>query len=309
MKRVIVTGATRFIGVPLVKRLLEGPYQVISIVRPNSIKTASLPNTDKIRTIEAEMNDYRNLADLIQEPCDIYFSLAWSGTRGADRNNKDMQEENYRFSMEALTSILSLGCKRVISAGSQAEYGQYNCKISEDTKELPVTEYGKYKLKYYYDAYRVCEEKKIDFKEPRFFSLYGENDFEGTMMISMIKKMLENKDCHLTECVQMWDFLYIADAIEGMMALIQKSCANGAYNFGSGITKPLKEYVEEMHRLTNSKSKLLYGSVPYPATGMVSIEPDITKLKAETGWRPEVPFPEGVKKIIDKIKWSIEHER
>ncbi|HVI42642.1 MAG TPA: NAD(P)-dependent oxidoreductase [Anaerovoracaceae bacterium] len=308
MKNVIVTGATSFIGARLVQRLIEGPYKVFAVVKPNSCKAAALPRTDKIKIIEADMKDYKNLASLVGEPCDIYFSLAWNGTRGADRNNQAMQEENYRLSIGALRSALTLGCGIVISAGSQAEYGQYNRKISESTEEKPITEYGKYKLKYYYDAFQLCKEKNVDFKEPRFFSLYGEDDFEGTMIISMIKNMLENKDCLLTECVQMWDFLYITDAIEGMLALIETPCGNGVYNFGSGITRPLKEYVEDMHRLANSCSELLYGEILYPETGMVSIEPDITKLQTQTGWFPKVSFSEGVEKIINKHSGRIVSE-
>lgn len=300
MKKVIITGATSFIGLRLIKRLIEGPYEIVAIVRPNSPKSSSLPKTDRIKIVEAEMKEYKNLAKLVGDPCDIYFSLAWNGTRGAERNDDTMQEENYKYSMDAVYGAIKLGCTMIVSAGSQAEYGQYNCQIDEGTPEKPVTAYGRYKLKYYYDLYALCKERNIAFKEPRFFSLYGEDDFEGTMVISMIKNMLEDKDCLLTEGVQMWDFLYIADAIEGIVALIEKPCTNGAYNFGSGITKPLKEYIEEMHCLTNSRSQLIYGRVPYPETGMVSIEPDISKLRDETGWFPRVSFSEGVKKIIAK---------
>lgn len=58
--------------------------------------------------------------------------------------------------------------------------------------------------------------------EPRFFSLYGPNDYEGTMIISVLKKMLKDLSCDLTECIQIWDFLYIDDAIDALVILIEK---------------------------------------------------------------------------------------
>lgn len=301
MKNVIITGATSFIGLHLINRLLEGNYQIFAVIRPNTQKINALPKDERVKIIEADMSEYRNLNTMINAHCDIYFSLAWNGTRGADRDDLNMQEKNYVYSIEALKSVLLMGCKTVISAGSQAEYGLYNCKISEKTTTRPVTQYGIFKLKFFNDAYRLCKEMKVSFKEPRFFSLYGANDYEGTMIISMVKNMLQNKECRLTECTQMWDFLYISDAIDGLVTLIEKSCDEGAYNFGSGIAKPLKAFIEEMYKITNSQSKLLFGSIPYPSTGMVSIEPDVTKLMEETGWKPKVTFAEGIKKIISSI--------
>ena len=95
----------------------------------------------------------------------------------------------------------------------------------------------------------------------------------------------------------MWDFLYLEDAIRALVALIENQDAEGAYNFGSGDCRPLKEFVFEMKKAANSKSELCFGAIPYPETGMVSIQPDISKLMAATKWNAEVSFAEGIKRI------------
>lgn len=56
--------------------------------------------------------------------------------------------------------------------------------------------------------------------EPRFFSLYGPYDFEGTLVMSTLKKLMGNEPCDLTKCIQQWDFLYIDDAIEALRLFI-----------------------------------------------------------------------------------------
>lgn len=300
MKRVVISGATSFIGVNLVKRLIREDVEILALARPDSPKLKKLPSSEKLRIIPAEMSQYKSLDSIIGEPCDCFIHLTWNGTRGADRMDIGMQEHNYRISMETLDAALRLNCECFVSAGSQAEYGPYNCPIDEDTPCRPNTEYGRQKLRFFNDALELCRDNGVRLLEPRFFSLYGPGDFEGTMVISTLRNMLKDLDCPLTECIQMWDFLYITDAVEGVLALIGDKTQDGACNFGSGEVKNLRYYIEEMARLTGTKSRLLYGEVKYPETGMVSIQPVVEKLK-KTGWRPRVSFREGIGQVIKDI--------
>jgi nucleoside-diphosphate-sugar epimerase len=104
----------------------------------------------------------------------------------------------------------------------------------------------------------------------------------------------------LTQCIQKWDFLYIDDAVQGILRLMENDCVDGAYNFGSGKSEDLKVYIEEMHKITNSKSVLNYGAITYPPTGMVSILPIVEKF-TRTGWHPKTSFSEGISHIIESI--------
>lgn len=303
--KIIVTGATSFIGKQLIKYLLEKKYKVYAIVRTNSDKLEFLPKSADLISISLDMENYHNLSLKIHEQCDVFYSLAWNGTRGQERNDFEMQQKNYEYSMNSIEEAAKLGCKIIISAGSQAEYGNINGKINEISSCNPNTEYGRFKLKFYDEAFDFCKKKGIRFKEPRFFSLYGVDDYDGTMIISILKNMLANIKCELTECVQLWDFLYISDAIKGLVYLIEKECSDGIYNFGSGDTRELKTFIMEMYEITQSKSELLFGKIPYPSTGMVSIYPSIEKLQSETGWKPNVTFQEGIKRVINYLKLEL----
>ncbi len=299
-RTVIITGATSFIGKELIKRMCQSKYRIVAVVRPGTSNRLTEFDKRKIHIVENIMEEYAYITDKIST-CDIFISLAWDGTRGKARNDEERQRKNYLYSMQALYVAANMGCKIFMSAGSQAEYGNISGKISESMLCQPVTGYGKWKFAFYKEASEYCKKNKIAFKEPRFFSLYGENDVEATMVIDIVKKMLRNEPCELTECTQNWDYLYISDAIEGMMKLLEVECDDGAYNFGSGDVRQLKEYVVEMYEITHSKSKLLFGAVPYPDTGMVSIWPDIDKLQ-KIGWKAKVSFEEGIQKIVDKYR-------
>ena len=201
--------------------------------------------------------------------------------------------------------MISKGCTKFLTAGSQAEYGLWTKseKLTEEEIPHPNTQYGVYKLKFYEYAKEYCRSRGCKLIEPRFFSLYGPKDYEGTLVISTLNKMLENKPCELTECIQLWDFLYIDDAIDGLVKLVEDDVPESIYNFGSGYSAPLKEFVEEMKEITNSDSELRYGVIPYPATGIVNVNPDVSKL-INCGWIPKIEFQEGIKRICESIKIS-----
>lgn len=301
-KKVVITGATSFIGKHLIAELISKNYEVIAIVRRGSNKKSSLPYADQIKIIELNFDEYGKLSEVIKGNIDCTVHLTWKGTRGMQRNDDVLQKSNYEYSMDLLNEVFKLGCKRFISAGSQAEYGICKSVVTEETTCNPVTYYGKEKLRFYEDALEICKKNNVEFKEPRFFSLYGRDDFSGTMIISILNKMLKNKPCELTEGIQMWDFLHIDDAVDGIEKLIDCNCSDGVYNFGSGDSRILKAFIDEMKECSGSKSELIYGAIAYPITGMVTIEPDISKMKRETGWSPTISFRSGINDIVNKIK-------
>ena len=246
------------------------------------------------------MEDYGTLGSLTSGKVDVSVFLAWDGTRAAARMDRNLQEKNCTYSLQGVHSMISVGCKRIVTAGSQAEYGPCVGKISEETPCHPNTEYGKAKLVFYLKTADLCKQFGVEYREPRFFSLYGPDDYDGTMLISMLRAMVSGDVCKLTEGIQMWDFLYIDDAIEALYRLCIADCPNGVYNFGSGDMRQLKDYVYEMAQITQTTSQLDFGAIPYPETGVVSLWPDISRLKNTLGWKPKVSFNMGINEILKR---------
>ena len=300
MKIILITGATSFIGQHLIN-LLINDYKIVAVVRVNSSKINTLPVNKNLSIVQLNMDSYSKLPQILNiKNLYAFIHLSCGGTRGADRSNEQMQNENYKNSILALKAAEQLGTKIFMSAGSQAEYGQLNSVITEDTIPQPTTAYGKNKLKFYEYGMKFCDERNIKFLEPRFFSLYGCGDYQGTLIMSMLDKMLKNEPCDLTDCTQKWNFLNIKDAVKGMKILIEnKDVKTGAYNFASNDTRELKSFILEMKAIAQSNSKLNFGAIQHNDSGRYGINPDITKLLA-TGWKPEVSFKNGIKEIITK---------
>lgn len=197
MKKVIVTGATGFIGLKLIEKLVCENLKVFAVIRKNSFKKELLTKYKNIEIIELDMNDYINIDKKIKESCDILYHLSWSGIRGGDRDNIQKQNLNLINSINLLKSCIKMKCKKVIIAGSQAEYGEILGSITEESICNPINNYGIKKLEFYEEALKICKENNVHLVEARFFSVYGPNDYEKSLITMSISNMLQNKECFL----------------------------------------------------------------------------------------------------------------
>lgn len=297
--KIVVTGATSFIGSAFIKRAVAAGHSVTAVVRQENPKGEVLRAIPGVTVKELDMEKYDVLGETAGA-ADCFVHLAWNGTRGAQRADEELQKADLRYSMDAVNSILAAGCRKVVTAGSQAEYGSVSDMITEETECRPNTMYGLYKHRFFTEASELCRENGAVLIEPRFFSLYGPGDFSGTLIMSMIDKMKNDQPCDLTECVQMWDFLYVDDAVDAVLRLCESDTAEGAYNLGSGDVRQLRSYVEELYSIIGSSSELHYGAVPYPPTGMVSIYPCIDRTVKEVGRFAVTPFREGIERILGR---------
>jgi nucleoside-diphosphate-sugar epimerase len=103
----------------------------------------------------------------------------------------------------------------------------------------------------------------------------------------------------------MWNFLYVKDAAQLIHRLVESVMADEAYrtdvfNVASTDTRVLKDFVERMHVLSQSRSELLYGHVV--PSNVVSLNPDMTKTLQRVGGMTFHAFDEVVEKIISKLK-------
>ena len=302
MDNLIITGANSMVGKAVTRKFLENGNKVFAVVR-NSEKIFDLSRFENLHIVKCDMDNYRNLPGLINEKCDGFLHFAWAGTGGTgsdERLNSAVQERNIKNSLSAVFAARELGCNCFIGAGSQAEYGMCEGEISEDYPENPITEYGKAKLAVKRMGMEYGKTVGMNFIWTRIFSAYGVGNSENTMIMSVLRKMLNNQKVALTECTQMWDYINVSDVANAFMRIYANSSKAGVFNIASGNHKPLKDFIYEMKDILHSKSELEFGKVPVPPTGHGFI-PVVDKLKS-VDWKPNVSFKEGIAEIVKDIK-------
>ena len=298
MKRIVITGATGFIGIHLMEQWLEKDSEIYAVIRPHSKNASRVPKNDHIHVIELPMEEYDQLPVII-DSADYFYHLAWEGARAPFRDDAAMQKNNYDCALQAYEAAKKLGCTFFLGSGSQAEYGTTTGIVDEDYPCNPTTEYGKQKLNASKELLNRAKSDGMKLIWTRIFSIYGPYDFQGTLIMTSIDKMLRDETIEMTEGTQLWDYLYVSDAAAAMVLLAEKECDNSVYNIASGDYIPLRSFVEDIKRILNSKSDLQFGAIPYGVHGPVNLTPDSSKMKA-LGWKPTVSFEDGIRTIISK---------
>lgn len=295
---IVITGATSFIGTGIIKRLAEENHKIWAVIRPMSVNRNKIPIHENVHIIELDMQRIVELEAYVPKPVDVFFHLAWEGVRAPYRDDPQIQNANYNAAMKAIRVCDKLGCKKFVCSGSQAEYGKMCGEITEDYPCNPNTEYGKAKYKACCDLKEYAEKHQMKFIWGRIFSIYGPGDYKESLIMSCLDKMQKNETILLTECIQEWDYLYIDEVVEIFTQFATGEYESGVYNVASGEHRGLKEYVEIMKQATGSESRLIYGGIPYPDSGMVSFVPIISKLQNVIHWKSEIAFEEGINRIL-----------
>lgn len=301
ISHIVVTGASGMIGSHIIDLAIEKNISVDAVVRKNSKKLRNIPINEKVNVIECDLNDISNLGKLIDKPCDVFFHLAWNGVFGNDRNNVYNQQDNVLNTLKAITVAAELGCKKFILAGSQAEYGLQDEILTCNTVPNPINAYGIAKNTAFQLGKVLAEQLGIEINNGRIISAFGDRDNDYTMILSSIIKMLKGEQVDLSECTQIWDYIYAVDVARAFLAIAESGVNGKAYPIGSGKSRALKSYVEEIYRLVaNDKSVLKYGAIKLSANAVKHLECDISELTADTGFAPKYSFSEG---IINTIEW------
>lgn len=303
MKKVVVTGPTGLIGSALIKKLLKENCIVFAIIHKDSLRLSEIPKNKNVNIIYKDISAIKDVPVLIGEKCDIFYHLAWLGTGdNHNRMNMYLQNNNIRYSLDAVEVAKSLECDVFIGCGSQAEYGIGNGVISVEREEKPVSGYGMAKLCAGQMTRAMCKQYGIRHIWPRIVSVYGSNDASKTLISIVINKLLSGEKPSLTKCEQIWDYLYCGDAADALWAMAKNGRDGAVYVLGSGKPVVLKDCVEFIHKEINPNINIGYGDIPYYPDQVMHMEADISVLKDDTGWQPSTSFEDGIKETIANMK-------
>lgn len=299
MKKVIITGPTGAIGIALIKKLIQEKIYIYAICRTNSKRINRIPKSEYITVIENDLCNLLNVKDKIFDKCDVFYHFGWDGTFGDSRNNMYLQNNNIKYTLDAVKLAEYLGCKVFIGAGSQAEYGCVDGVLKPSTPTFPETGYGIAKLCAGQMSRILCNQKFIKHIWVRILSVYGPYDGDNTMVMSTIIKLCKGKSMSFTKGEQQWDYLYSDDAAEAFYLIGLYGKSDSIYCLGSGQTKRLLEYINIIKEQINPNVKLGIGDIPYSKNQVMNLCADISKLSKDTGFKPNIKFEDGIKMTRD----------
>jgi nucleoside-diphosphate-sugar epimerase len=301
MKKIVITGATGMIGSASVRQALEKDMEILCIVRQDSSRIESIPKSEKIKIVSVDLQNYD--AFNINEHYDVFFHFAWDKTFGVSRDDVDIQLKNIKYTLDAIRLAKRLGCSVFVGAGSQAEYGIVSDPLASDTPVDPQSGYGIAKYAAGKLGKLLCTQLGIRFNWIRILSVFGTLDSSNTLIMYAINELRAGRSPEFTKCEQIWDYLYCDDAARAFLAVGDSGVDGKVYPLGSGKQRKLSGYLEALRDILYPDGVLQFGKKDYYPHQPMFLCADISELTADTGWRPEVSFEEGIKRLSlnDKI--------
>jgi nucleoside-diphosphate-sugar epimerase len=298
--KVLLTGATGFIGSFLLKKLVAEGHEVVILAR---LKSQFYRIEDVINNITIIYTDYFNLNECETEIMDfnpeVVYHIGWLGVENTMHNDESLLFKNIQSTLSLVKVIIKCNVKVVVALGSQAEYGPYRCFINETQSANPTSLYGIAKLSAYNIFRYYLNANNIRLVWLRLFSSYGPSDNPNWLIPYLIRTIAEGKSPALTKGEQIWDYLYIDDVVSAIMACVNTKNASGLFNLGSGIGYSLKSIITQIRDIIDPNISLGFGEVEYRTDQVMVLQADNTKLRLETNWFPHVQLDEGLRITIN----------
>lgn len=295
MQKVVITGATGFIGSWLVKELASNNIEIIALVRDVDKATAVIG--DKARLIKYYSEEYLKLQDCNID-IDAFYHLAWEGVAPEKKNDRATQVKNIDFAMEMLEYAGKIGAKRFIATGTVAEYAFCEDVMDVNAKQTPNDLYGAAKTATHYMLETWARSMGMPFNWVVIPSTFGEGRRDNNILTYTIQTLLKGDKPSYGYLTQMWDFLYVGEVVRALRLIGKKGIVGKTYGIGSGDYRPLKDYVMIIRDLINPDLELGIGDVPAMSDKAFSSCVSIKDLTADTGFIPAVSFEKGIEKTI-----------
>lgn len=277
--KVLLTGATGFIGSHVARELLRRGHEVHATVRAGS---------DRRRIADlGALKVHEGGIDHVPVEPDVAVSLAWIATPG-----KYLEAPENTDCLEATRRLLAKVRGRAVVAGTCFEFDTQLGRLREDSPTKPTTLYARCK-----DALRREVEARPDSAWVRLFYQYGPWEDERRLVPAVVRKLLRGEEAKVNGGEPRRDFLHVEDVASAVCA-VAESRLTGCVNVGSGEAPTLKELLSTIGELTGRPDLLRFGAVPYYEGEPMLIVAENAKLRS-TGWRPAVPLRAGLSRTVD----------
>jgi nucleoside-diphosphate-sugar epimerase len=300
-RRVVLTGATGFIGSYLAEELVAQGYEVIALRRSQS-------NTWRVAAVEAQLTwintDNSHWEQQLQALQPEYLvHSAWLGVGVGQRDDWQSQLSNLTFTMQLLQALSQGPLKKVVVLGSQAEYGAFEGRIDESHSTLPTAAYGAVKIATLQLVRAYCEAHSLEWYWLRVFAVFGPREDAHWFVSFVAANLLRQQPPDLTDCEQRYDYLFVPDLARAIVQTLPAAPGlSGVYNIGSNHATGLREIVDTLRKLTNSASGANYGALPYRPGQVMYMEGNSDKFERVFGPIVQTPLSAALVASIDFVK-------
>ena len=295
--KILITGATGFIGSHVAKLLVREGHEVYATIRNGSDTrriAEILPSIQRVPYDLLEMPELNAQLEHIQP--ELCIHLAWYAVAGkymAARENLGM----LNASLQLASKLASLGCRRFVGIGSCFEYDTTLGYLSENTAAKPASLYAASKLATQIALEQLGNVTGMSVVWSRLFLEYGPFEDQRRLMPAVICALLQNQQAKTTKGEQVRDYLHVEDVAAAIWAIAQSNLC-GIVNVGSGIPVTVRDVVMTIAAILGKPDLVSLGALPYSASEMMFLCANNRLLVENTGWAPQYDLQTGLRHTI-----------
>lgn len=294
MKKLLLTGASGFIGRHCLSSLLTSGYEVHAI----SSKTSN-EGVSKVRWHQTDLLDSGQVSKLMDSMRPTHLlHFAWVTVPGKYWTSV----ENLRWvraSLDLLQAFERHGGQRAVMAGSCAEYDwRYGYCSERLTPLAPSTLYGNSKHSLQIMLNSFAAQTELSTAWGRIFFLYGPHEHQKRLVPSVVWAVLKNNPAPCSHGEQVRDFLHVQDVADAFVALLESN-VSGPVNVASGHPVALKDIVYKIAGKANRRDLIQLGALPASANEPPLLVADVGRLKEEVGWSPQYDLERGLEQTMN----------
>ncbi|HEY73965.1 MAG: hypothetical protein B6I35_04665 [Anaerolineaceae bacterium 4572_32.2] len=302
-KRVLVTGATGFIGRRLTRQLVEADAQTW---------TTGLPGEHPPPGVEAHLpldaRDGDAVRAIVAEAApQVVFHLAAAGVTAPGIDPALALAVNVGGALHLLEVLRERGIGRIVLVGTCHEYGAREMVEGGNRTDCydPFNAYAASKVAAWAFGRMYWRMYGLPVIIVRPFQVYGPGQLSRTLVPAAIRAALAGEDFPMTPGQQQRDFIYVDDVVDGMLAAAAAPHLDGeSLDLGTGQARAILRVVERIWAMTDAQGKILAGRLPYRTGAVMRLVADADRAAHLTGWRARVGLEEGLKRTIEMIRFS-----
>lgn len=305
MKRVVLTGATGFVGANLCRRLLEEGHEVHCLVRPHhkSWRLSDIQAHLQMRVVE--LADHAGLAALLSQiRPDWVFHLAAYGAYSWQQDLTPAIQVNLLNTINLVEACRQVGFEALVTTGSSSEYGFKAFPAAEDDPLDPNSYYAVAKA----GATMFCRYTAQRFHLPihilRLYSVYGPYEEPRRLIPSVIVNALRGTLPPLVSAEVARDFVFAQDVNDAYLTVAASASDlpfGSIFNVGSGKQTTIRELVTLTRSLFAIPEEPRWGSMENRSWDTNTWVADNSRLLS-AGWSPKHSFRAGYIETIDWFK-------
>jgi len=289
--RVLVTGASGFIGTPAARELVRLGAEVHSLGRRDpAIVGCTHHDIDLLETDDLAPAMAR------VKPTHL-LHLAWVTTPRllwTTPENVDWVVASLRL----VKAFAAGGGRRAVLAGTGAEYCWTEPLLDErSTPLLPATPYGQAKASLFQILDKFAPELVISLAWARIFFPFGPREKVGRVLPDTIRALLEGRPAELTDGLQQFDFMHVDDVASAVVQLLA-SHVDGPVNVASGTARSVRSVVQDFAERLGRADLLRFGARPLDAWEVPAVRASVERLRDEVGFIPRYGWDEAVDQTL-----------